>query len=86
MSGLHGTSPRGLEVPHGDDAPAGQFGRMFPELPPGRPAGLPLAEQFGLPGGKLDGGQTAGTEENPRLPAGFTYFGQFIYHNVTFDP
>ena len=86
MTGLHGISPRGLEVPHGDDAPDGQFGRMFPELPARRPTGLPLAEQFGLPGGKLDGGQTAGAEENPRLPAGFTYFGQFIDHNVTFDP
>ncbi|PYT04352.1 MAG: heme peroxidase, partial [Acidobacteria bacterium] len=23
---------------------------------------------------------------NPRLPAGFTYFGQFVDHDLTFDP
>lgn len=85
MTALHGIAPRGLEVPHGD-SPAGQFGRLFPDLPARKPAGLPLAEQYGLPGGRMDGGQTTPADENPALPAGFTYFGQFIDHNITFDP
>lgn len=88
MDALHGISPRGLrdEVPRGDDAPSGRFGRMFPGLPARRPTGLPLAEQYGLPGGKMDGGQTEVTDENPVLYAGFTFLGQFIDHNITFDP
>lgn len=44
-----------------------------------------MAEEFGLPGGKLDGGQTEHKKENPELPSGFTYLGQFIDHNITFD-
>jgi Animal haem peroxidase len=86
MGTLHGTGLTGLELPHGDEVPVGRFGRMFPLLPPRRPTGLPLAEQYGLPGGKLDGGQTTTADENPSIPAGFTYLGQFIDHNITFDP
>jgi hypothetical protein len=86
MSALHGTSTSGLEVPHGFDAPTGRFGRMFPNLPARKPTGLPLAEEYGLPGGKLDGGQTTETEENPSLVAGMTFLGQFIDHDITFDP
>jgi hypothetical protein len=86
MTTMHGTGPAGLEIPHGDEVPVGRFGRMFPTLPARRPTGLPLAEQYGLPGGKLDGGQTTAAEENPSIPAGFTYLGQFIDHNITFDP
>ena len=26
------------------------------------------------------------TDENPTIPAGYTYFGQFIDHDITFDP
>jgi hypothetical protein len=86
MTTLHGMWPRDLEVPHGDEVPVGRFGRMFPALPARRPTGLRLAEEYGLPGGKLDGGQTAAADGNLTLPAGFTYFGQFIDHNITFDP
>src|SRR6266702_3745379 len=86
MTALHGTSTSGVEVPHGFDLPAGRFGRMFPTLAARTPTGLPLAEEFGLPGGKLDGGQTDPDEGNPNLASGFTFLGQFIDHNITFDP
>lgn len=85
MTALHGTSTSGVEVPHGFDLPASQFGRMFPTLAARTPTGLPMAEAFGLPGGKLDGGQTTSAQDNPKMPAGFTFFGQFIDHNITFD-
>lgn len=85
MTASHGSFPRGLEVPHGTDFPVGRFGRMFPDLPARRPTGLPLAEEFGLPGGKMDGGPTTKDEENPIQPAGITFFGQFIDHNISLD-
>jgi Animal haem peroxidase len=59
---------------------------MFPSLPARKPTGLPLAEEYGLPGGKMDGGPTTHHDDNPEVYAGFTYFGQFIDHNITFDP
>ena len=58
---------------------------MFPTLEPRRPTGLEMARKFGLPGGKMDGGQTIDDQENPGFPAGFTYFGQFTDHDLTLD-
>lgn len=81
----HGSSLRGLTVPQGGTVVAGSFGRMFPTLEPRRPTGLDLARKFGLPGGLMDGGQTTDGQENPNFPAGFTYFGQFIDHDLTLD-
>jgi hypothetical protein len=31
-------------------------------------------------------GESEAGDENPTIPAGFTYFGQFIDHDLTFDP
>ncbi|MGW0894422.1 peroxidase family protein [Saccharopolyspora sp. NPDC002578] len=45
-----------------------------------------MAEEFGLPGGKVDGGETLDEQQSTVLDSGFTYFGQFVDHNVTFDP
>jgi hypothetical protein len=33
-----------------------------------------------------DGGLDAADFENPEMPAGYTYLGQFIDHDITFDP
>lgn len=85
MSLRHGSTTRGLDVPHGVDPPAGRFGRMFPTLEARPPTGLPMAEAFGLPGGLMDGGFTSHGQDSPTLDAGFTFFGQFIDHNLTFD-
>ncbi|HKN54269.1 MAG TPA: heme peroxidase family protein [Amycolatopsis sp.] len=85
MSTRHGLEVRGMNVPRGIDPPAGRFGRMFPTVPPRAPAGLPMAERFGLPGGVMDGGSTTKKQDSPTLDAGFTFFGQFIDHNITFD-
>jgi len=30
--------------------------------------------------------EAEGADENPAIPAGYTYFGQFIDHDITFDP
>jgi hypothetical protein len=58
---------------------------MFPTLDPRPPAGLALAERFGLPGGLMDGGETTSSRDSPTMDAGFTFLGQFIDHNITFD-
>src|SRR5207247_1433707 len=64
----------------------GRFGRMFRNLPPLLPDDKDLealARQMvePEPTGEED---TAG--DNPDIPAGFTYFGQFVDHDLTFDP
>lgn len=83
---MHGLENRGLDVPRGMDPPEGRFGRMFPNLPVRPPTGLGLATKLGLPGGLMDGGQTTKEQENPEMDAGITFLGQFIDHNITFDP
>jgi hypothetical protein len=85
MALRHGFEIRGLDVPRGADPPAGRFGRMFPTLDPRPPTGLAMAEKFGLPQGLMDGGFTDHAHDSPTMDAGFTFFGQFVDHNITFD-
>lgn len=70
----------------------GPFGRMFSKLPPWVPPGKTdeekeknirefAAEQMFTPKGEEEA-----TKDNPKIPAGYTYFGQFIDHDITFDP
>lgn len=63
---------------HGDP---GMFGRMFPRLAP-----LAVADDKlkALADAMLDAGP-AGGGNNPRVPAGFTYLGQFVDHDITLD-
>jgi len=59
----------------------GRFGKMFPDATPFRPSdeGLEaLAEA-------MTETQGASPEGNSKIPAGFTYFGQFVDHDITFD-
>jgi hypothetical protein len=83
MSVRHGFEIRGLDVPRGANPPTGRFGRMFPTLEARPPTGLPMAEKFGLPQGLVDGGFTSHGQDSPTMDAGFTFFGQFIDHNLT---
>jgi hypothetical protein len=68
----------------------GRFGRMFRRLPPLPP--LPdevlqqLAESMREPTAPSTWDGTVQDFDNPDIPAGFTYLGQFIDHDVTFDP
>ncbi|KAA9161622.1 heme peroxidase [Amycolatopsis acidicola] len=85
MSTAHGSLSRGLTIPPGTSGTAGSFGRMFPDLQARKPTGLEMAKRFGLPGGLMDGGQTTDDQQNRGFPSGFTYFGQFIDHDLTLD-
>jgi hypothetical protein len=78
----HGAAiPRGAQVAPGRDPPYGRFGWMFPDL-----------DECKLSGGAIDAlvermrSRPAEGSENPYTPAGFTYLGQFIDHDITFDP
>ena len=39
-----------------------------------------------LPKAPKEEGMIQDDEENPGIPAGYTYLGQFIDHDITFDP
>jgi hypothetical protein len=78
----HGAAvPRGQDLDPGRDPPQGRFGRMFPGLLP-----------CDVSSGAIDelvtwmGDPSRSQEGNSRIPAGFTYLGQFIDHDITFDP
>lgn len=67
---------------------AGHFGTMFPELRPFRFSAQQAADLVATmqdrnpdPAGVDEGA----AEDNPKLPAEYTYLGQFLDHNLDFD-
>ena len=91
---IHGTRPRGLRPLPLSPQFEGRFGRLFRKLPPASPLGddqlRQLADQMREPDSGGGGWGGAGTPpeqlDNPDIPAGYTYFGQFVDHDITFDP
>lgn len=76
-------------VPHSTSTD-GRFGRLFGKLPPWVPPGKSdpdrvkaiddfVAANMTLP-------QPESPPQNEHIPAGYTYFGQFVDHDITFDP
>ncbi|MDB5580988.1 MAG: hypothetical protein JWR80_6164 [Bradyrhizobium sp.] len=91
MSGHHATPPRGLDATR-SPLFQGRFGRMFRQLP---------AATFGADEAKNeaaltrlatamqaspDGAKDGADGEESAIPALYTYFGQFVDHDITFDP
>jgi Animal haem peroxidase len=88
----HGFRPlRGLQNVSSSEGVTGRFGRMF--------RNLPIFEQHEDDLVKLAGSmiqdveepidKELGTEdedENTQIPAGYTYLGQFLDHDISFDP
>ena len=89
----HGAAEiRGIDCPRSRYYDSGRFGRLFPSLPPLNSNRESLAS-LGAAGGLMDPNdppppaQSAENLDNPvKLPAGFTFLGQFIDHDITFDP
>lgn len=70
------------DCPRGKSAPTGKFGRMFPELQPLVPSKESL-EKLGQAMVEITSDDPNG--DNDQVPAGYTYFGQFVDHDITFD-
>src|SRR3954453_6393542 len=88
----HGTTIRGLDLTRGSRFFGGQFGRMFRSLPPADFGSSDTKTEENL----LALGQAMVAEpeelneapdpEESGIPATYTYLGQFIDHDLTFDP
>jgi hypothetical protein len=61
----------------------GRFGRMFRDLPPFVPGDDQIAAVAGT---MVEQDPAAPGGDNEAVPAGYTYLGQFIDHDLTFDP
>jgi len=82
----HGTAGRHptrqfLDTLSGHDDP-GMFGRMFPTLPP---LAIPDAALQELADAMKDANPDDTAGDNTNIPAGFTYLGQFVDHDITLD-
>ncbi|MBW9204992.1 hypothetical protein KV097_03485 [Mumia sp. zg.B17] len=78
----HGASQRGIDMIPSSSFKSGRFGRMFRHLPVFEHAAddmTALAQRMVEPAGPP-------AAENPDIPSGYTYFGQFVDHDITFDP
>ncbi len=84
---FHGAPPRGLDNLPRSTSHAGRFGRLFHNLEPLDADADSLVKLAGsmieLPEDVED---PDAASNNQRMSAGFTYLGQFIDHDLTFDP
>jgi hypothetical protein len=71
------------------DTGPGRYGSMF-NLPPARQLPqdglLQLAKAMIKPTPNIGITKADWMDENPTIPAGYTYFGQFVNHDLSFDP
>lgn len=84
----HGTEPRGLKHTPRHRSYEGRFGRLFQDLAK-EPAHDPTSEAdvAELRGIAAAMRENAGDgADNSRIPAGYVYLGQFVDHDITFDP
>ena len=72
-----------------DEVMGGRFTRLFPNLPAARFDQSDLEALAGAMIAPPEGPEPEGRddpEENQGIPAAYTYLGQFIDHDLTFDP
>ncbi len=86
----HGTGVRGENLSRQSSQFEGRFGRMFRTLPAAFHTEDELVLLAQHMNAKVEGEPTKETkrdnEENLGISAGYTYLGQFIDHDLTFDP
>jgi hypothetical protein len=89
MKRLHGRSLRGLQNLASSPSFEGTFGRIFRTLPPAKFSHAALEKLAAAMVADLDPPtpeNETDDEENQGIDAGYTYLGQFIDHDLTFDP
>src|ERR1700748_2812329 len=92
MSARHSAVMRGLDAAGHDRSFQGRFGRMFPDLKPAVFGTDPRDETANLTKlanamiAEFDAPKDGPDEEESGIPALYTYFGQFVDHDLTFDP
>ncbi|WP_426754925.1 peroxidase family protein [Myxococcus sp. Y35] len=80
-------SSKSANVLNGDNGPVfADYFRMFPDLTPSV-FNVEDLRALTVPGGPMDVANLAPDvpQENPTIPAGYTFLGQFLDHDLTFD-
>ena len=91
MASQHSAPPRGLNATR-SRLSQGRFGRMFRNLPPGQfgETEAENLENLTALAQRMEAGFDPPTDgpdpEESGIPALYTYFGQFVDHDITFDP
>jgi hypothetical protein len=93
MTAKHGVLVRGLQAAgSAANMEGARFGRIFPRLPAATYGSTPDEEQKNLEAlakamvSSFDPPKDGPDPEESGIPALYTYFGQFIDHDLTFDP
>jgi heme peroxidase len=92
MAQRHSTPIRGLMSTKNSPLFQGRFGRLFRSLPPARfgASDADNLKNLATLGAKMSAGFDPPTDgkdpEESGIPALYTYLGQFIDHDITFDP
>src|SRR5229473_1107108 len=92
MVAKHSSVIRGLAAAAADPKFEGRFGRLFPGLKPGRYGKTAVEEEKNLTTlaaamvSGFDAPKDGADDEESGIPALYTYLGQFIDHDLTFDP
>jgi hypothetical protein len=92
MAGKHSEQLRGILAVNSSALFQGRFGRMFRNIPPATFGSTDAENETNLH--KLARAMEAGLDfpkddpdaEESGIPALYTYFGQFVDHDITFDP
>jgi hypothetical protein len=90
----HGHARLGESTPRSVFYDQGRFGRLFPTLPVFAENTKPLRDalaELGAKNGPMDAADDlsdpiTNNPDNPAITAGFTFLGQFVDHDMTFDP
>src|SRR5689334_23226248 len=92
MSERHGQTLRGLMACAKSPQFQGRFGRMFPTLPAATFGASQAENEKNLAAlaqkmvAAFDPAKDGKDDEESGIPALYTYLGQFIDHDITFDP
>jgi len=82
----HGSGVRGINSLPAINGHEGRFGRLFPDLKPAHFDNDDLIALATAMKGGHDPAKDGEDDEESHIPAAYTYLGQFIDHDITFDP